>query len=201
MPRGTRSWPLLREAARFVGYADTRRRGTVCGSLAFAASWGELTAAAVARDAVIEVRAARGERPIAARSFFRGANETALEPDELITAVRFPARASHSGASFHEASARYRDYAQVAAAAVVDVDDTGRSAAAELLLPRVAPTPYRVDAVEALSDEEALDRLLPPIEPADDIEVGAEYRRRVAPVLARRALDEAFTRARAREVA
>src|SRR6516165_10140654 len=74
MPRGTRSWPLLREAARFVGYADTRRRGTVCGSLAFAASWGELTAAAVARDAVIEVRAARGERPIAARSFFRGAN-------------------------------------------------------------------------------------------------------------------------------
>ncbi|MGH3109721.1 MAG: FAD binding domain-containing protein, partial [Gaiellaceae bacterium] len=49
-------WPLLREAARFVGYKETRRRGTVGGSLAFAAPWAELTAAAVALDAQIDVR-------------------------------------------------------------------------------------------------------------------------------------------------
>ena len=53
-------WPLLREATRFVGYLETRRRGTVCGSLAFAAPWAELTAAAVALDAAIDVRSARG---------------------------------------------------------------------------------------------------------------------------------------------
>ena len=50
--------PLLREAARFVGYQETRRRGTVAGSLAFAAPWAELTAAAVALDASLDVRSA-----------------------------------------------------------------------------------------------------------------------------------------------
>jgi len=74
------SWPLLREAAKFVGYKETRRRGTVGGSLAFAAPWAELTAAAVALDAVIDVRSLSGERTIPARSFFRGPNTTALEP-------------------------------------------------------------------------------------------------------------------------
>ncbi len=58
------SWPLLREAARFVGYKETRRRGTVGGSLAFAAPWAELTAAAVALDAAIDVRSLNAERTI-----------------------------------------------------------------------------------------------------------------------------------------
>ena len=188
------SWPLLREAARFVGYQETRRRGTLGGSLAFAAPWAELTAAAVALDAVIDVRSTRGERTIAARDFFRGPNVTALERDELITSVRFPAPLARSGAAFHELSARYRDYAQVAAAAVVSLD--GR---AELVLLRVADAPYRVDAASAIEDESALDELLAGIDPADDIEVSAAYRRRVAPVLARRALREAAERARAKE--
>jgi carbon-monoxide dehydrogenase medium subunit len=96
-------------------------------------------------------------------------------------------------------SARYRDYAQVAAAAVVDVDDGGSPTAAELVLLRVAPTPYRVDATEAARDGAALDGLLAQIEPQDDIEVSADYRRRVAPTLARRALGDAL--AMAKEVA
>ena len=188
------SWPLLREAARFVGYAETRRRGTLGGSLAFAAPWAELTAAAVALDAAIDVRSSTGERTIQARSFFRGPNATALEPCELIVRLRFPAPSPRSGAAFHEVSARHRDYAQVAAAALVSLDGT-----AELVLLRVAETPYRVDASAALEDEDALEDLLAGIEPADDVEVSAGYRRRVAPVLARRALRDAVEDARRRE--
>lgn len=189
-------WPLLREAARFVGYKETRRRGTVGGSLAFAAPWAELTAAAVALDASIDVRSTRGERTIAAREFFHGPNQTALEPDELITCARFPAPAARSGAAFHEVSARYRDYAQVAAGAVVTVDESGACTAAELVLLRVAQTPLRVDATDAVSDESVLDGLLAGIDPPDDIEASAAHRRRVAPVLARRALRDAAARAR-----
>jgi carbon-monoxide dehydrogenase medium subunit len=189
-----RDWPLLREATQYVGYRATRHRGTIGGSLAFAAPWAELTAAAVALDAAIDVRSARGERTIRARSFFRGPNETALEADELLTRVRFPAPAARSGAAFHEVSARYRDYAQVAAAAVVSLDGT-----AELVLLRMADTPHRIDAAAALEDVSAVDHLLAPLEPADDIEVSAAYRRRVAPVLARRALEEATERAREKE--
>ena len=136
-----RSWPLLAEAARFVGYKETRRRGTVGGSLAFAAPWAELTAAAVALDAAIDVRSLRGARSIPARTFFRGPNTTALEPGELIVRVRFPAPAARSGASFHEVSARYRDYAQVAAAAIVSAD--GLHGAARPALRRGDAVPAR----------------------------------------------------------
>ena len=90
-PLVARSWPLIREALQYVGYRATRHRGTVGGSLAFAAAWAELTAVTVALDATIEARSQRGGRSIAAREFFRGPNETALGDDELITAVRFPA--------------------------------------------------------------------------------------------------------------
>jgi aerobic carbon-monoxide dehydrogenase medium subunit len=189
-------WTLLREAARFVGYKETRRRGTVGGSIAFAAPWAELTAAAVALDAQIDVRSLDAERTIPARSFFRGPHATALEPGELIVRIRFPAAPARSGAAFHEVSARYRDYAQLAAAAVVSLDGT-----AELVLLRVAETPYLLDASNALEDEGALKQLLASIEPMDDIEVSAAHRRRVAPVLARRALDEAAERARRKEKA
>jgi carbon-monoxide dehydrogenase medium subunit len=189
-------WPLLREAARFVGYKETRCRGTLGGSIAFAAPWAELTAAAVALDAQIDVRSPNADRTIPARSFFRGPNATALEPGELIVRVRFPAVQARSGAAFHEVSARYRDYCQVAAAAIVSLDGS-----AELVLLRVADTPYHVEASGALEDEEVLEGLLASIEPEDDIEVSAGHRRRVAPVLARRALREAAERARQKEKA
>jgi aerobic carbon-monoxide dehydrogenase medium subunit len=189
-------WPLLREAAQYVGYKETRRRGTVCGSLAFAAPWAELTAASVALDAAIDVRSTRGERTIAARDFFRGPHQTALEPDELITKARFPRPAARTGAGFHEISVRYRDYAQLAAAAMVTVDDEGTCTAAELVLLRVAETPLSVDATHAVDDESALDELLAGIDPPDDIEASAAHRHRVAPVLARRALRDAAERAR-----
>lgn len=197
-----RAQPLLHAAGRFAGYLATRHRGTVGGSLAFAAPWAELTGAVVALDAQLEVRSARGERTIAARSFFRGPHETVLEPDELVVAVEIPAAAPRTGAGFHEVSARYRDFAQVAAAAAVTLDGEGICTAAELVLLRVAPTPYRVDVshlVGTAGDPPALEAVadrLADIDPVDDVEVSATYRRRVAGTLARRALGDAFARAR-----
>ena len=91
---------------------------------------------------------ARGSRSIQARAFFRGPHETALEAGELITAVSFPAPAPRTGAAFQEVSARYRDYAQVGAAALVTLDESDACSAAELVLLRVAPTPFRVDLGE-----------------------------------------------------
>jgi len=177
-PLVARSWPLIREALQFVGYRATRHRGTVGGSLAFAAAWAELTAVTVALDATIEARSQRGGRSIAARDFFRGPNETALADDELITAVRFPAPQERSGSAFHEVSARYRDYAQVGAAAVVGLEAGGACKSATLVLLRVAATPHLAD-IDALVrgtllDEAALapvTALIDGLDPPDDIEV------------------------------
>jgi carbon-monoxide dehydrogenase medium subunit len=183
-------WPLLAEAANYIGYRETRRRGTVGGSLAFAAPWAELAAATVALDAAIDVRSRSCERTIPARSFFLGPHQTALEADELIVRVRFPAPAAGAGSAFHEISARYRDYAQLAAAAVVFPEGT-----AELVLLRAAETPLHLDASAAVADDGALGDLLAGISPADDVEVSADYRRLTARVLARRALRDAASRA------
>ncbi len=199
--------PLLREAARYVGYRATRHRGTLGGSLAFAAPWAELTAAAVALDATIEARSARGPRSIPARSFFQGPNRTSLQPDELLTGMRVPTAQPRTGAAFEEVSARYRDYAQVAAGAIVTLDDTGNCTSAELVLLRVADAPYRADVSQAVGSRlddrtlEAVSASLAALDPPDDIEVSGEYRRRVAPVLAWRALAKAAGRARQAEAA
>jgi aerobic carbon-monoxide dehydrogenase medium subunit len=195
--------PLLHAAGRFAGYLATRHRGTVGGSLAYAAPWAELTAAVVALDAEFEICSARGERTVAARAFFRGPHETALEPDELLTAVRVPAAGARTGAGFHEVSARYRDFARVAAAATVSLDEDGTCTAAEAVLLCVAPTPHRVDVSHlvgtTIGDAElaAVAESLSGLEPPDDIEASGTYRRRVAVTLALRALRDAHEKARA----
>jgi aerobic carbon-monoxide dehydrogenase medium subunit len=207
-PLAARSWPLIGEALQYVGYRETRHRGTIGGSLAFAAAWAELTAVAVALDATIDARSQRGGRSIAAREFFRGPNETALGDDELITAVRFPAPWERSGSAFHEVSARYRDYAQVGAAAVVGLDAGGACRSATLVLLRVSATPHLLDVDPVVRgsalDEDALagvTALIDKLDPPDDIDVSGTYRRRVAAVLARRALRDAGARAAAEEAA
>ena len=195
--------PLLHAAGRFAGYLATRHRGTVGGSLAFAAPWAELTAAVVALDARLEIRSASGERVVAARDFFAGPHETVLEPDELLTSVRIPAVAGRTGAGFHEVSARYRDFARVAAGATVTLDAAGTCTAAELVLLRVAPTPYRVDVSHLVGtpigdgERAAVAESLAALEPEDDIEVSGAYRKRVAVTLALRALHDAHEKASA----
>jgi aerobic carbon-monoxide dehydrogenase medium subunit len=196
-----RHQPLLREAARHVGYAETRRRGTVGGSIAFGAPWAELSAAAVALDATIEVRSTGGDREIPAREFFLGPNETALARGELVVAVRFPARAGRSGAACHEVSARYRDYARVAAAAVVDLDASGSCRSATVAMLRIADRPVLLDCTGAMRDGGGVGGLLEGITPPDDIEASSAYRRRVAPVLAQRALRDAMAHAQGEEAA
>ncbi len=198
-----RAQPLLRAAGRHAGYLATRHRGTIGGSLAYAAPWAELTAAAVALDATVHVRSTRGEGAVAAREFFRGPHETALAPDELLTEVSFPARPPRSGAGFREATTGHGGYLNVAAAATVALDEAGACAAAEVVLLRVAPTPYRLDTAVlrgSTLEEDALAELdgeLDALEPPGDVEVTGTYRKRVARSLARRALLDALDAARA----
>ena len=201
--RAVRLQPLLRAAGRHAGYLATRHRGTVGGSLAYAAPWAELTAACVALDARVQVRSTRGERTIAARELFRGPHETALHRDELLTEIVIPAAALRTGAGFHEVTTGNGGYLHVAAAATVTVDDSGSCTGVELVLLRVAPTPHRVDTGSLHGTKvdpeaiRALDGELESLEPPDDFEVSGRYRKRVARALARRALLDAYAGATA----
>ena len=82
--------PLLARALPFVGHFQTRNRGTVCGSIAHADPSSEIPLSLATLGGEVVLRSRRGTRTLAAADFQRGMLQTAREPEELITAVRFP---------------------------------------------------------------------------------------------------------------
>ena len=188
--------PLLRQALLHVAHPTIRNRGTVGGSIAHADPAAELPAVATALDAQLVARSIRGERTIAAADFFLGPLTTALEPDELLVEVQLPRAAPRSGSAFVEVARRHGDFALVGAAASVTLAGDGTIAEARLAFTGVGGTPVRArDAESALADRAEIDEAsrvaAEHLEPATDIHASASYRKRVAAVVARRALTQA----------
>ena len=199
-----RAQPLLRAAGRHAGYLATRHRGTVGGSLAYAAPWAELTAAAVALDATLQ-----SARPAASAPSPRATSSTARTrplstQDELLTGVSFPARPPRSGAGFHEVDDGARRLPERRRRRDRRAGRGGR-----LQRRRGRPPPRRrrrrTGSTSAalrgstLEDDALaeLDGELAGLDPPGDIEVSGSYRKRVARSLARRALLDALDAARA----
>jgi 2-furoyl-CoA dehydrogenase FAD binding subunit len=120
-PRLAAKLPLVAAALPFVGHFQTRNKGTVCGSIAHADPSSELPLALAVLGGTVVLRSRRGERVLAADDFQKDMLTTAREPDELITAVRFPVLAGQ-GTAFNEVARRHGDFAIVAVAAAIDKD-------------------------------------------------------------------------------
>ena len=195
--------PLLAEALHHVGHTQTRNRGTLGGSLAYLDPAAELPGVLLAHDAVLEVEGRDGARSIPMSQWSLGYMTPALEAAELLVRVRIPAWPPGHGFGFSEVARRHGDFAMAGAGALVwmggvsirrcvialvGVDDGPvRLDAAEALLTGNAPTPGRLDAAARA----ALD--VPGIE---DVHASAAYRRKIAAVVTRRALDQALARTR-----
>jgi len=118
-PDLAREFPLLAAGLPFVGHFQTRNKGTVCGSIAHADPSSELPLALAVYGGDVVLRSkARGERVLNIAEFQKGMLATARAPDELITAVRFPALAGW-GAAFREVARRHGDFAIVAVGGLV----------------------------------------------------------------------------------
>ena len=199
--------PLLTEATGYVGHAENRHRGTVGGSLAHADPAGELPCTAVTLDATMVVRGPSGTRTIGARDFFRGRLTTALEPDEVLVAVRYPVPSRTAGHGFAEVARRVGDLALAGAAALVTLDADGRFASVRVGVLGVSDTPVRAAAVEsALTGEApteeniagAARRIVPSVTSGNDLHATGAYRRHLATVVVRRAVTAAVARAQER---
>jgi CO/xanthine dehydrogenase FAD-binding subunit len=197
--------PLLAQALRWVGHVQTRNRGTVGGSLAHADPCAELPLAACVLDARMGARSVRGGRALPAREFFAGAMTTSLAADELVEDIAWPIwREGRVGSAFTEVSVRHGDFALVSAAAQVALDGegiclrasfgVGGADATPVVFPDLAGsligTRLEAHAITGVAAS-ASQRL----DPGEDVQASADFRRHLARVLVARALGEARDRA------
>lgn len=135
--------PLVPDALAHVGHVTVRNRGTVGGSVAHADAAAELPAALLALDGEVEARGRARSRSIAAEDLFAFHFTTTLEPDELITEVRFAELGPRSGWAFVEFARRHGDFALAGVCAVVRLSERGKAEHVRLSLAGVSSTPRR----------------------------------------------------------
>ncbi|WP_030174563.1 FAD binding domain-containing protein [Spirillospora albida] len=184
--------PLLVRATAKVADPAVRHRGTFGGALAHADPASDLPAVAVALDAELLARSARGERRIPAADFFVDWMTSALEPDELLTGIRVPKPGEGWGVHYEKFHRTAQAWAIVGVACAVRRDD-GRVGDARVALTNMGPVPVRCRAVEeALAGgaaiRDAAELAAEGTEPPSDLDGSAEYRTHLAAVLTARAL-------------
>lgn len=146
--------PLLFRAAPFIAHEAIRNRGTFGGSLATADPASEWPACCLTLGARIHLRSQRGSRVVAAAEFFHGVYDTAIEPDELLTAVELPCITAGEQVSFAELGRRKGDYAIVGLAAQGRVEH-GRLGALRLGFFGVADRPVLAQHAAAALEGQA----------------------------------------------
>jgi carbon-monoxide dehydrogenase medium subunit len=196
--------PLLPETAREIGDAQVRNKGTIGGSLAHADPAADWPAAMLALDAELVAVSSRGERRLKAAEFFKGLLETALAPDELLTAVLVPALPARAGDAYVKLHQPASGFAVVGVAARIELDEKGQVARAGVGVTGVAEKAYRATAVEELLRgkspgakrlAEAAAHAADGVEPNSDLYASGGYRQHLARVFALRALQRALERA------
>ncbi len=200
--------PLLPETAAEIGDLQVRNRGTLGGSLAHADPAADYPAAVLALDAEIVAASTAETRSIAARDFFVDMLTTQLRPGEILSQVRFPALPPRTGTAYCKLHQPASGFAIVGAAARVTLSKSGKIEDVAVGITGLGPKAYRAAAVEkALRGKKAAPKLLAEllknaarqaadgVEPLSDLHASAEYRREMAAVFTRRALERAIARA------
>lgn len=204
-PLIARHFPVLAAAIRHVAHMTIRNRGTFAGSLAHADPAAELPMMAMLLDARIRIIGPSGARVIASKDFFVAALTTALQDDEIITAIELPLLPQPAGWAFEEVARRAGDYA-LAAAGVTLAEDRGRMRDVRIALAGVDQIPIRAKEAEVglngqlLTNEtiaQTAKTAATRCDPPGDLHASADYRRHLVEVLVRRCLTTARQRLQA----
>jgi carbon-monoxide dehydrogenase medium subunit len=179
--------PLIARAMPHIGHPAIRNRGTLGGSIAFADPAAELPACLLALDGEIDAIGPKGKRTIRAQDFFQGLFETALGPQEILTAIRVPAVTKESRVGFAELARRHGDYAIVGLAASARGDGKKLSDV-HLAYFGVGATPVRARKAEAALASGSVDDAVAALdlEPQDDVQATGAVKKNLAGVLLRR---------------
>jgi 2-furoyl-CoA dehydrogenase FAD binding subunit len=178
-PELGRSLQLAALALPWTGHAQTRSRGTICGSIAHADPSAELPLVLQALAGEVHLRSAKRRRRVAAKDFFTGMMATTRADEEMIEAVSFPA--VHKRCAFREVARRHGDFAIVACAAVETADGV------RLAVGGVADMPTARDFpdLDGSALDDALNEFAYSLDARDDVHATARYRRDLVRMIGR----------------
>ena len=192
------------EAIKEVAHPQIRNRGTLCGNLAHGDPASEMPAVMLALQARFKAKSATGERWIGAPDFFQGVFETSLAENEMLTEIELPEQEENSGSCFIEIARRRGDYAIAGVAAIITLDEQDRCRSARLAFCGCGETPLSAELTQQNLVGESIDEQIAraagesaakELDPANDVQADAEYKRHIAAVLTKRALLKAGERA------
>jgi carbon-monoxide dehydrogenase medium subunit len=196
--------PLLAETAAVIGDAQVRNRGTLGGSLAHADPAADYPAAALALDVEIVAASTAGTRTIPVAEFFVDMLTTALRPGEILSQVRVAPLAPQTGTAYEKLHQPASGFAIVGVAVRLMLGAGGTIEDAAIGVTGLGPKAFRAAAAEKILRGkkaslklfgEAARQVGQGIEPLSDLHASADYRREMAAVYTRRALERALTRA------
>jgi len=195
--------PILRETSQVIADPQVRYLGTLGGNVANGDPGNDMPAVMLCLGATYHLTGKGGERRVAAREFYQGAYFTALEPGEILTAVRIPVPPIGHGYAYEKLKRKVGDYATAAAAVVLTVS-RGQVAACSIGLTNVSETPLWAEeagkllvgsTLDAATVKKAVAAAEAITSPASDARGPAHYRTKMAGVMVARALARARTRA------
>ncbi|MGB8038036.1 MAG: xanthine dehydrogenase family protein subunit M [Pseudolabrys sp.] len=195
--------PILRETSFVIADPQVRYVGTLGGNVANGDPGNDMPAVMMCLNASYHAAGKSGERRIAARDFYQGAYFTALEPGEIVTAIRIPAPAAGHGYAYEKLKRKVGDYATAAAAVVLTMSG-GKVTSSSIGLTNVAETPLWAEeaakiltgsTLDAATVKKAVTAAEAITSPATDSRGPAAYRTKMAGVMLTRALARAKERA------
>jgi carbon-monoxide dehydrogenase medium subunit len=194
--------PLLPQTATTIADVQVRNRGTIGGSIAHADPAGDWPATIMALDAEIQVHGPNGDRWVKCDEFFLGLLMSVLEPDEIVTGLRVPVTGNDKTA-YVKAAPRSSGFAVVGVAVRLAVDAAGTCSRAAIGITGVTDKAYRPERVEQMLTGKRLDPAIIQqaaaeacrnIEPIEDINGSAEYRKQLTEVYVLRTIEAALKR-------
>jgi carbon-monoxide dehydrogenase medium subunit len=195
--------PLLAAAMPLIGHFQIRNRGTMGGSLVHADPAAEIPALAVLLGCEFSLARKGGVRIVPAADFFLGYTATVIEPEELLTEIRFPSWRSGAVWAIDEIARRKGDFALVGVALSAELDAVANIQDVAIVVFGVSGKPQRIKSADSILKGQRVDQgvlrelgqaVAKELEPDSDIHASAEYRKEVGGVLARRVLQSALSR-------
>jgi len=197
--------PIIPETSLLIADPQIRYKGTIGGNVANGDPGNDMPALMQCLDATYDVIGPGGARSISARSFYNGAYDTALKSGEIVTSIRIPIPPIGHGYAYEKLKRKIGDYATAAAAVVITMSN-GHCQTASIGLTNLSETPLWAEkagkhlvgsTLDSASVSLAVAAAESIVDPASDMRGPAEYRRKMAGVMLRRAIERAKSRAKA----